>query len=89
MDPLTVDSSCATIELHLQESLIDLQTDEEMKAHFRMMGIESFWAKGSNSPQCSNIWEQVKLLFVAFPSSYLVERGFSAVLTLKTKQRTD
>lgn len=85
VDPFTADSSSASIEV--QESLIGLQTDEEMKAHFRMMGIESFWAKVSNSPQYSNIWEQVKLLFVAFPSSYLVERGFSAVLALKTKQR--
>ena len=30
-DSFTVDSSSVSIDLHLQESLIDLQTGEEMK----------------------------------------------------------
>ena len=34
-----------------------------------------------------HIYQAIKLMFVAFPSSYLVEKGFSAVITLLTKQR--
>ena len=39
VDPFTIDDSSASIELHLHESLIDIWTDEEMKAHFRMMEL--------------------------------------------------
>ena len=39
------------------------------------------------SEQYPHIYQAIKLMFVAFPSSYLVEKGFSAVITLLTKQR--
>ena len=34
-----------------------------------------------------NLWQVAKLLVLALPTSYLVERGFSAVVQLLTKQR--
>ena len=33
------------------------------------------------------LWNEVKLFFIAFPSSYLVEKGFSAVNNILTKNR--
>ena len=33
------------------------------------------------------LWEKIKLLFIVFPTSYLVERGFSSVTMLLAKQR--
>ena len=34
-----------------------------------------------------NLWQVAKLLVLALPTSYLVERGFSAIVQLLTKQR--
>ena len=34
-----------------------------------------------------NLWQVAKLLVLALPTSYLVERGFSAVVQFLTKQR--
>ena len=34
-----------------------------------------------------NLWPVAKLLVLAIPTSYLVERGFSAVVQLLTKER--
>jgi hypothetical protein len=70
---------------NLIEQLIDLQNDIEAQIQFQQTGYEAFWAKEqSKYPQ---LWQEVKLLLIAFPSSYMVERGFSAVLNLLTKQR--
>jgi hypothetical protein len=33
------------------------------------------------------LWRKAKLLYIAFPSSYLVERGFSAVNCILVKNR--
>ena len=37
--------------------------------------------------QTENEWNQVKMYFIAFPTSYAIERGFSAVVQLLSKQR--
>ena len=34
-----------------------------------------------------NLWQVAKLLVLALPTSYLVERGFSEVVELLTKER--
>ena len=34
-----------------------------------------------------NLWQVAKLLVLPLPKSYLIERGFSAVIQLLTKQR--
>ena len=33
------------------------------------------------------MWDRVELFLIAFPSSYLVERAFSAILTLPDSKR--
>ena len=73
VDFSTIDSTSASIDLHLQESPINPQTDKKMKVHFITRGIESFWAEICKNSQYSNICEQVKLFFAAFPLSYMVE----------------
>ena len=47
-----------------------------------MVNLTNF-ATVNNFP---NLWQVAKLLVLAFPTSYLVERGFSAVVQLLTKQ---
>ena len=52
-----------------------------------MIGFERFWQRVSKRNKFPNMWKVAKLLTLAFPTSYLVERGFSAVMQLMTKQR--
>lgn len=73
------------VDQNLLEELIDLQNDFEARVWFQQTGYEAFWAKEQNKyPQ---LWQQIKLLLLSFPSSYLVEKGFSVVMQLLTKQR--
>lgn len=83
MEPWKADAvSC---EPEIQESLIDLQNDEEAKATFRTSGWRAMWVtQGQRFPP---LWERVHLLLLAFPTSYLVEQGFSQALHMQTKYR--
>ena len=85
IDPFCVDVT--TVSLYLQKELIDMQSDCEEKARFTMMGYERFWMAISGRNKFPNLWKIAKLLVLAFPISYLVERGFRAVVQLVTKQR--
>ncbi|KAI6660135.1 hypothetical protein LOD99_10527 [Oopsacas minuta] len=85
IDPFCV--AAPTVPLYLQEELMDLQSDCEEKAHFTMMGYERLWIAIAGRNKFPNLWKVAKLLVLAFPTSYLVERGFSAVVQLLTKQR--
>ena len=51
------------------------------------MGSEQFWPAFSERSQYATLWKIAKLLTLAFPTSYLVEKGFSTVVQLLTKQR--
>uniref|UniRef100_A0A3Q3B2L2 DUF4371 domain-containing protein n=1 Tax=Kryptolebias marmoratus TaxID=37003 RepID=A0A3Q3B2L2_KRYMA len=65
-------------ELAIQEHLVDIQCNIEAQATFRTSGWSSMWAKyASRYPA---LWEKTKLLLLAFPTTYLVEQGFSQVL---------
>uniref|UniRef100_A0A670XYV0 DUF4371 domain-containing protein n=1 Tax=Pseudonaja textilis TaxID=8673 RepID=A0A670XYV0_PSETE len=57
----------------LQESLTDLKYD-----------YEAFCVKMRNTYPI--LWEEVKLLLLAFPSTYLVERGFSTIQQILSKR---
>ena len=76
-----------TVDIHLQEEFIDLQNDIECSAVFPQIGYNAFWMRNEVSEQYPHIYQAIKLMFIAFPSSYLVEKGFSAVIILLTKQR--
>lgn len=73
------------IKTELQEDLIDLQNDEEAKAMFIGDRYDLFWCKLSDKYPL--LWKFVKLHVLSFPTSYLVEKGFSAVTLLLSKQR--
>ncbi|XP_050527962.1 protein FAM200A-like [Daktulosphaira vitifoliae] len=72
------------LEPHLQKEFIDLKHDCEAQLVFKHV-YEFAWIKLKDTyPQ---LWQQVKLLLLFFPSTYLVEKGFSVVVQLLTKQR--
>ena len=62
-------------------------SDCEEKAPFTMMGYEQFWIAIPGWNTFPNLWKVAELLVLAFPTSYLIERGFSAVYRLLMKQR--
>ena len=70
---------------NLVEELIDLQNDFEGEVLFQQIGYKAFWPK--EQVKYPHFWGKIKLLLLAFPSSYLAQKGFSSVLQLLTKQR--
>uniref|UniRef100_A0A3Q3B2X0 DUF4371 domain-containing protein n=1 Tax=Kryptolebias marmoratus TaxID=37003 RepID=A0A3Q3B2X0_KRYMA len=72
-------------ELAIQEHLVDIQCDIEFQATFLTSGWSSMWAKYASCYPA--LWEKTKLLLLAFPTTYLVEQGFSHVLHLQSKYR--
>ena len=68
-----------------QSELIGLQNDEELKVKFQK-SYTDFWLQQQLHQQYPLLWDKVQVLFVAFPTSYLMELGFSVVSVLLTKQ---
>ncbi|XP_053159163.1 LOW QUALITY PROTEIN: protein ZBED8 [Hemicordylus capensis] len=84
LDPFSCEISEASP--NLEEELIELRTNEELKFKFKS-GYQQFWLQKQIPELYPGLWTIVQKLLIAFPSSYLVERGFSAVTTLITKKR--
>ena len=76
------DSECDSA---MQELLIDLQSDEEARAIINAHGWTAFWIECSD--RFPELWAKVKLFLLAFPSTYIVEEGFSKVLYMRNKYR--
>uniref|UniRef100_A0A5S6QI82 HAT C-terminal dimerisation domain-containing protein n=1 Tax=Trichuris muris TaxID=70415 RepID=A0A5S6QI82_TRIMR len=83
MNPL---SGVENAEVKLQEELLELQVNEELKPKFKL-GYRTFWLQRDISRLYPRLWPIVRNLLISFPSSYLVERGFSVVADLLTKKR--
>ncbi|KRZ65300.1 SCAN domain-containing protein 3 [Trichinella papuae] len=81
-------SNTDEIEMELEEELIELQTNEELKPKFKN-GYHSFWLQKQISDLYPGLWRMVRKFLLAFPSSYLVERGFSVVTDFLTKKEAD
>ena len=74
------------VPTHLEEELVSLQNDEDLKLKFKT-SYQAFWMQTAIPKYYLNLWKDIKLFFIAFLTSNLVERGFSAVSRLLTKQR--
>ncbi|XP_076069214.1 protein FAM200A-like [Oratosquilla oratoria] len=85
VDPFIGDASEADVTL--QESVIELQNDKSSRARFKRGGRHKLWINQDVYEKYSLIWKEVKLLLLAFPTSYLVETGFSRVIHLLPKTR--
>ncbi|KRX14394.1 SCAN domain-containing protein 3 [Trichinella nelsoni] len=80
-------SNTDEIEMELEEELIDLQTNEKLKPKFKKE-YHSFWLQKQISDLYPGLWRMVRKFLLVFPSSYLVERGFSVVTDFLTKKRS-
>ncbi|CAH1986347.1 unnamed protein product [Acanthoscelides obtectus] len=70
----------------IQEELTELSTNEELEVQFKN-GYQQFWLQNNIPVTYPVLWNIARKLLISFPSSYLVERGFSAVTNLLTKKR--
>ncbi|KFD46697.1 hypothetical protein M513_12407 [Trichuris suis] len=79
-------SGVENAELQLQEELLELQANEELKPKFNL-GYRAFWLQRVIPHLYPGLWNVVRKLLISFPSSYLAERGFIVVADLLTKKR--
>ena len=84
IDPFTEPST--EVPANLEEELVSLENDEDLKSKFKT-SYQAFWMQTVIPERYPTLLKDIKLLFIAFPISYLVERGFSAVSRLLNKQR--
>jgi hypothetical protein len=63
-----------------------IATNEELKFKLKN-GYQEFWLQRQIPVLYPVLWAASKKFFIAFPSSYLAERGFSVVGNLLTKKR--
>jgi hypothetical protein len=72
----------------IEEELLELKNDLELKLRFKD-SYQKFWTQQDISDRYPTLSTTVKKLILSFPISYLVERGFSAVFRLVTKDRNN
>uniref|UniRef100_A0A5S6Q8R8 DUF4371 domain-containing protein n=1 Tax=Trichuris muris TaxID=70415 RepID=A0A5S6Q8R8_TRIMR len=84
LDPFT---SLAGVEVTYQEELIEMQANDELKPKIKG-GYTSFWLQHEIIQLYPRLWNVAKKFLIPFPSSYLVEHGFSAVTDLLGKKET-
>ena len=71
-----------------KEELLTLKNDFEMKPLFKT-NYQKFWLKSEvQDKSYRTLWKEVELIFIAFPKSYLEERGFSDVTRLTQRIET-
>ncbi|XP_076039364.1 protein FAM200C-like [Oratosquilla oratoria] len=89
VDPFIADAS--EVDVTLQESVIELQNDTTARGWFKRGGRHKLWIYQDVHEKYPLLWKKVKLILLAFPTSYLVETGFSRVMHLlsKTRNRLD
>ena len=72
--------------MEYQGELSELQNDDSMKALFKIKGT-MMWLCEETQAKYPNKYSLARKLLLPFPSSYLVECGFSAVNDLLPKKR--
>lgn len=85
IDPLK--ANVLDAEVQIQEELIELQNDDIAHALYNKGGYIQIWQRKEMSTLYPHLWQKMRLLILPFPTSYLVECGFSAATNLLTKQR--
>ncbi|VVC25087.1 Reverse transcriptase domain [Cinara cedri] len=69
-------------DIALQEELIGISTNEELKVQFRN-GEQQFWLHRDIPVTYPTLWSIARKFLIAFPSSYCVEKGFGTVGSTK------
>ena len=73
----------ADLKVELQDQFVDLQNDDETKMNFKEDRYDVYWCKASDKYRL--MWNEVRAWIFSFPTSYLDEKGFSALTQLLSK----
>ncbi|KAK2706994.1 hypothetical protein QYM36_014874 [Artemia franciscana] len=76
----------AEIDISLQEPLNEIQSDEIMHAKFKSEKY-NIWKTNDVATKYPLLSDKVQFYVIAFPTSYLVEAGFSRVSQMLSKDR--
>mgnify|MGYP007131729378 CR=1 FL=1 len=76
----------AEIEISLQEPLNEIQSDEIMRAKFKDEKY-NIWKTNDVATKYPLLWDKAQFYVIAFPTSYLVEAGFSRLPQILSKAR--
>ena len=85
LDQFSIDSS--SVDIDIQEEFSDIKHDMDAIRRFEKGGYNALWNDADMLTKYPLLWQRVKLLMIAFPTSYLVEMGFSKVNNLLTNKR--
>ena len=69
IDPFTEPST--EVPTHLEGELVSLQNDKDLKPKFKT-SYQAFWMQTAIPKHYPTLWKDIKLFFVAFPTSYQV-----------------
>ena len=70
----------------LVETLLDLKEDVKLRGRVNKEGVFAYISIKDLHP---NVFQQVKASIIAFPTTWMVESAFSAVLDVFSKKKTN
>ena len=87
MSPFNSNLDDDSIDLEIQEEFIQMKMDLEAKSLHTKENFRGFWTNNHVFQNYPKIYEKVEPFLLSFPSSYMVEAGFSRVNNILTKSR--
>lgn len=75
------------VDINIQDELAELLSDLEAKTLIKNLTIHKFWTNINIKQKYVKLYEMAQPFMLAFPSSYMVEAGFSHVNSILTKNR--
>jgi len=75
------------VDINIQDELAELLSDLEAKTLNKNLTIHKFWTNINIKEKYVKLYDMAEPFMLAFPSSYMVEVGFSHVNSIFTKNR--
>ena len=75
------------IDSYLEDELVEMCVGLEAKSLFKSKTLSDYWSNGNINSKYPKFSAAIELILLAFPSSYMVEAGFSHANAVLTKQR--
>ena len=75
------------VDLSIEKEVIELRNDFELKPTFERQAYQECWLPSIIPENFQVLCGKAKYFFIAFPTSYLVETGFSVVSQILSKSR--
>ena len=85
--PFDLEIENADFESYLEDELIDKCVDLETKSLFRSKSLSDYWSNRNIDNKYPKLSASVESFLLAFPSSYMVEAGFSHANAVLAKKR--